>query len=378
MAQVGALGPNEGLIGVPGSRALLQTPALVVDLDAFEANVATMAAWAREAGLAVRPHAKTHKSPDVARRQIAAGAVGVCCATLGEAEMMVEAGIPGVHITSPVVGAGKLERLARMNARAERLSVVCDHPDNLEALEAAAKRSGRMLSVVIDVDTAMGRTGVAGTQSATALAQRLAKSVHLAYAGVQGYAGSLQHIYDADARRQAMGEKMALTGQVAAALTEGGFRPAVVTGGGTGTHRLDREYGLLTELQPGSYIFMDVDYAAVDLAGSSFRPALFVDASVVSASYDDHVTVDAGLKALAPDAKLPQVASGAPKGSTYAYRGDEHGCITLGPGERPKLGDRVTLFAPHCDPTVNLHDLYHLVRGDTLVGIWKIEGRGRV
>ena len=376
------LGPNAHLIGVPGSRALLQTPALVIDLDAFEWNVAALARWAADAGMTVRPHAKTHKSPEVARRQIAAGAVGICCATLGEAATMVEAGIPGVHITSPVVPAGKLDRLARLNARAERLSVVCDHPTNLEALEAVARASGRLLSVVIDVDTVGGRTGVAGTQSALALAETIRRSTHLVLAGVQGYAGSLQHIYDYGQRRTAMDEKMALTGQVVAALREAGHRVPVVTGGGTGSHRLDREYGLLSELQCGSYVFMDVDYADVaqgESEGPVFRPALFVQATVVSASYDDHVTIDAGLKALAPDAKPPRVVAGAPDGSTYLYRGDEHGCIQLPAGAaQPALGATVTLFAPHCDPTVNLHGLYHVVRDDTLVDVWPVAARGRI
>ena len=374
-------GPNEALISRPGSRRLLQTPALVVDLDAFEGNLKAMADWSRGAGLRLRPHAKTHKSPEIARRQIALGAIGICCATLGEAEAMIEAGIPGVHITSPVVPAGKLARLADLNARALRFSVVCDNPANLEALEAAAAQSGRMLSVVIDCDTGIGRTGVAGTQTALALAERLKASRHLVFAGVQGYAGTLQHIYDYQARKAAMPDMMSLTGQVVQALRDSGMPAPIVTGGGTGSCRLEQDYGLLTEVQAGSYVFMDVDYADVDLTGDggSFRPALFVQGSVVSCSYDDHVTIDAGTKAVARDAKPARVAAGAPAGSTYDYRGDEHGCITVPAGAAlPTLGSPVTLFTPHCDPTVNLHDVYHVVQGDTLVDIWPIEARGRV
>ena len=374
------LGVNEPLIGQPGSRWRLQTPALVIDLDAMEANIAAMAAWAKGKRIALRPHAKTHKSPDVARRQIAAGAIGICCATLGEAETIAEAGIAGVHITSPVVPAGKLERLARLNATAERLSLVADHPDNVEALAAVAERSGRPLNLVLDVDTGIGRTGVADTQMGLALARRIAATKVLRLAGVQGYAGNLQHIYDVAERRAAMPERMQLTKNVVGALREAGLAPAIITGGGTGTYQLDAEFGLLSELQGGSYIFMDVDYAKVEQPGGIvFKPALFVQASVVSASYDDHITVDAGLKAFATDGKAPVPMAGAPAGATYRFRGDEHGLVDLPAGAvKPKLGDYITLFNPHCDPTVNLHNVFHVVRGDMLVDIWPVAARGRV
>ena len=374
-------GPNAGLIGAPGSRSRLVTPALVLDLDAFERNLAAMTAYAREKGIALRPHVKTHKSVEIARRQIAAGARGVSAATLGEAAVMVEGGIPGVLITSPVVPPAKVEALVALNARAAGLMVVVDHPDNLAALEAAARRAGTRLCVVIDVDVGLKRTGVDSLQSALALAKAALASDALTLGGVQGYAGHLQHVADFAERKRRSIEALAPLATLRDQLRAWGVAEPIVSGGGTGTFDIDAEAGVLNELQVGSYVVMDVQYhddVEAGRGGWRFTPSLFVAASVVSANHPGQVTIDAGLKCFATDGPLPRVTRGAPAGATYAFMGDEHGRLVFAAsGHTLPLGAVVECFVPHCDPTVNLHDVYHCVRGDSLVDLWPIDARGR-
>ena len=370
------------LIGRQGSRRSLNTPALVLDLDALDRNIATMAAIATAKGVDLRPHAKTHKSVDIAQRQIAAGAVGLCCAKLGEAETLAEGGIPGLHITSPVVSPSAIARLAALNATAERLSVVCDHPDNAAAL-AAAISAERPLTVVVDIDPGIKRTGVASAAAAVTLAKLIEAAPSLRYGGVQFYCGREQHIEDWAERRKAVEERTVYLQGVITALAAAGLPPPIVTGSGTGTHRIDLELGVFTELQVGSYVFMDDQYRACDLAGQGadqppYEASLFVDSRVVSANAGGLVTVDAGFKAFATEGHPPTVGEGAPEGARFAFMGDEHGAV-IAPDIASKLtiSDRVVLGVPHCDPTVDLYDSYHVVSGDTLVDIWPVSARGR-
>ncbi len=370
------------LIGKQGSRRSLNTPALVLDLDALDRNIATMAKIAGAKGVDLRPHAKTHKSVDIAKRQIAAGAVGLCCAKLGEAEALAEGGIPGLHITSPVVSPSAIARLAALNVTAERLSVVCDNPANAEALAAAASPE-RPLTVVVDIDPGIKRTGVASAEAAVAVARKIAAAPSLTYGGVQFYCGREQHIEDFAERRAAVEDRTAYLKTVIAALTEAGLAPPLVTGSGTGTHCIDLELGVITELQVGSYVFMDDQYRACDLADQGadkppYEASLFVDSRVVSANAQGLVTVDAGFKAFATEGKPPTVGEGAPDGARFAFMGDEHGAV-IAPEISSKLAisDRVVLGVPHCDPTVDLYDSYHVVSGDTLVDIWPVSARGR-
>lgn len=368
---------HQHLIGRQGSRRDLNTPALVVEADALERNIAKMAAFARDKGLSLRPHAKTHKSAAIARRQIEAGAVGVCCAKLGEAEALTEAGIDGILITSPVVGAPAVARLAALAGKATGLMAAVDHPDAVAALAA----SGAPLTLLVDIDPGIHRTGVADPQSALALAKQINAAPNLSFAGVQFYCGSQQHIEEFAARREAIVERTDYLKGIIALLTENGLAPRIITGGGTGTHSIDAELGVFNELQVGSYVFMDKQYASCDLVGDgaqAFETSLLVDARVISANHPMLVTVDAGFKAFATEAGPPPVVSGAPDGSQYRFMGDEHGALIPPKGVAPPaLGEVVTFAAPHCDPTVNLYEAYHAVRGDTLVDIWAIEGRGR-
>lgn len=368
---------HRALAGQPGSRAALNTPVLVIDVDALDRNIAAMADIARAAGVKLRPHAKTHKSVDIARRQIAAGAVGLCCAKLGEAEVLGAAGIPGLHITSPVVTTHAIERLMQLHATSTDATVVVDHPGNVAALARAAQAANQVLGVVIDIDPGIHRTGVATPEAAVALAAAITAESMLEYAGVQFYCGHQQHIESYVDRRAAIEERTSYLGHVVAALSNAGFAPEIVTGSGTGTHAIDLDLGVFTELQVGSYVFMDREYNDCDLAGDGrapFETSLFVDATVVSANTPGLCTVDAGFKAFSTDAGAPQIAGVGSDSVRYAFMGDEHGALL---GADLQVADRVTLIVPHCDPTVNLYDCFHVVRDDTLVEIWPVSARGR-
>ena len=370
------------LIGRQGSRRDLNTPVLVVDLDRLDHNIAIMREFAAAKGLKLRPHAKTHKSVDIARRQVAAGAVGLCCAKIGEAEALADGGITGLHITSPVVPAAAVERLAQLNLRSAGLMTVVDNPDNARAIARAVEAAGdTKLSVIIDVDPGIHRTGVASAETAVELLETIRSLPALVYRGVQFYCGSHQHIHAFADRESAMRERADYLRGVIAALTDAGGAPEIVTGGGTGTHRIDANLGIFTELQVGSYIFMDDEYRACDLTGEEgapipFETSLMIDTSVISANTPGLFTLDAGIKSMATDAPLPSVEAGAEEGARFFLMGDEHGALMTAPGALA-LGDRISLRTPHCDPTVNLYDNYHVVRGQTLDAIWPVSGRGR-
>lgn len=371
------------LIGRAAMRELLNTPVLVLDRDALDRNLARMAEFARAHGVALRPHAKTHKSVDLARRQIAAGAIGVCCAKLGEAEALAEGGVTRLLITSPVIPALAIRRLVELHRRCDELIVVVDHPDSAVALASAASvwAADRPLDVLIDIDPGIHRTGVASPAAALELAQRIRGLRHLRYRGVQFYCGMQQHIARFAERDAAIRERMQYLRSVIALLTEHQAAPAIITGAGTGTHRIDAALGLYTEWQVGSYVFMDRQYAECELTGDGAAPfeyALFVETTVVSANHRGMATIDAGFKALATDGGPPAIVSGAPAGASYRFMGDEHGAIVDPAGAHVwQLGDRVRLAVPHCDPTVNLYDSYHVVSGDTLEAIWPVSARGR-
>ena len=369
------------LIGRQGSRGSLNTPALVLDIDALDRNIAGMASIAAAHGFALRPHAKTHKSVDIARRQIAAGAVGLCCAKIGEAEVLADGGIPGLLITSPVAAPAAFARLATLAERSPGLMAVVDHPNVVAATDRALAAAGTTLDVIIDIDPGIRRTGVASAEAAIALAAAIQAAPRLRYRGVQYYCGAQQNIEGFADRRAAIEERTRYLQDVIAALADAGFAPEIVTGSGTGSHRSDLALGVFTELQAGSYVFMDQQYLDCDLADGAAAPfaiALEVDARVVSANHAALVTIDAGYKSLSTDGGTAIVRRGAPSDARFMFMGDEHGAL-IGDGIGRALvpGDAVTLAVPHCDPTVNLYDTYHVVRGDTLIDLWPIDVRGR-
>ena len=366
------------LIGQQGSRMALNTPALVIDRDALERNIAAMAAFAKAQGVALRPHAKTHKSADIAKLQLKAGALGVCCAKLGEAEALAEGGIEAILITSPVVTPQAIARLVALHAKIPSLAVAADNPDNVHALALVMKGAARPLPVLVDIDPGIHRTGVASPEAAVALARKLKSAPSLSYAGVQFYCGAQQHIESFAERRAAIEERTAYLRSVIDALVKADLAPGIVSGGGTGTHRIDAALGVFTELQVGSYVFMDKQYADCDLAGDGMAPfenALLVDTHVISANAPGMATLDAGFKALSTDGGSPAIVEGAPKECAFFFMGDEHSAL-IG-AHALKVGDRVVLSPPHCDPTVNLYDAYHIVRDGTLIDIWPVNARGR-
>ncbi|MGE0005795.1 MAG: DSD1 family PLP-dependent enzyme [Parvibaculaceae bacterium] len=357
----------------------IKTPALILDLDRLDGNIAVMAAWARDAGVALRPHAKSHKSPDIARRLLRAGALGASCATIAEAEDLAAAGIPGLLITSPMTTSDMLTRLGRLLVRAADVMVVADDPRNVDALAGIAEASGRTLPVMVELDVGQKRTGCIEIADAVALAKRIAQRTGLSFAGVQAYWGHLQHVMPFDERKTQVALSMERLRQLVAALTEAGSRPAIITGSGTGTYWLDVQHRTFTELQGGSFLFLDSCYRALPLtpAGNPFTPALFVAAGVVTANRHDCVIVNAGFKALATDSGKPAVSRGMAQDATYRFMGDEHGAIDFGAGApRPEVGTVIELVTPHCDPTVNLHARYVVVRGEDVVDEWPIMARG--
>lgn len=369
------------LIGRQGSRADLNTPVLVLDREALDRNIAAMAGLTARHGVGLRPHAKTHKSVDIAQRQLGAGALGVCCAKIGEAEVLADGGIGGILITSPVAAPRAIERLATLAGRATGLMATVDHPAVAERIDAALAEADASLDVIIDIDPGIARTGVKSPEAAVELAQKIAALPRLTLRGVQYYCGSQQHIESFAERRTAIVERTDYLKSVIAALTNAGFAPEIVTGSGTGTHRIDLDLGIFTELQAGSYVFMDKQYLDCDLIGDGsvpFETALGVDARVVSANHSGLVTIDAGFKSLSTDGGVAVVRRGAPETAFFAFMGDEHSAL-IAPdiGEQLVPGDPVTLTVPHCDPTVNLYDHYHVVEGDTLVAIWPVSARGR-
>jgi 3-hydroxy-D-aspartate aldolase len=373
------LGPNEHLIGVPGSRHRLGTPSLVIDLDLLDANIRSLAEHAARNGYLLRPPAKIHKCSEIAHLQVAAGAIGVSCATLAEAEVLVGAGVPGVVLFSTVVTEPKLERLAALNASAEGLVVVTDGIANVPQLAAAAARSGMPLQVLVDYEVGGGRTGIADEDGALALAQAIAASDGLELAGLQGYVGEHQTVPDYDERRQLTLRCMEPLARLVERLRSAGLPPRIVSGGGTGSHEIDGEAGLLTEVQAGTYVLMDGNYLDTRMRRDEPHPfacALSVRTTVIGSAQPGFAITDAGTKEI--DGMLgplaPRILRGAPEGARYSIVGDDLGRIDLrDPGDSLAPGAVVELLPPHCYQTIAMYQVYHCVRGDELVAIWPID-----
>ncbi len=354
----------------------VDTPALILDLDAFEANLRTLADAVRGSGVRVRTHAKTHKCPDVAKRQMALGAVGACCQKVSEAEAMVAGGIGDVLVTNEIVGAAKLERLAHL-ARRAKIGVCVDDAGNARELDAAAGRAGVTLDVYLELEVGMGRCGVAPGEPALALAKAVAACPHLRFAGLQAYNGRAQHVRTL-AERRALIERAAEHVRATRALLEGaGLGCPTVTGAGSGTFMLEVQSGVWNEIQPGSYAFMDADYAKNEQGAPlpRFAHALFVLTTVMSRGGGARAIVDAGLKASSVDSGMP--ALWQRPGLAYVLASDEHGFIEVAPGAAaPALGEKLLLVPGHCDPTINLYDWYVCVRRGVVEALWPITARG--
>lgn len=358
----------------------LDTPALVLDLDAMARNIAKMAEFARKAGISLRPHAKTHKSPAVARRQIAAGAVGVCCQKVGEAEVMVEGGVADILVTNEIVGATKVARLAAL-ARLATIRTVVDHPDGLDALAAACVAAGVEIGVLVECDLGMGRCGIADPASAVALAKRAIATKGVRFDGLQAYHGKIQHIAGWAQRRagaQACNAKLA---EFRAAFAAAGIATPIISGAGTGSYEFQTDAGY-TEFQCGTYVFMDKQYRDVgDETGERygrFEQALFVLATVMSIPSNDRVVLDCGYKTLSVDGGMPE-AMDLP-GWHFGFGGDEHGILRRADAAArlPKLGEKLRIVPAHGDTTINLHDEYQVLSGGKPTMAWPVAARGKI
>lgn len=363
-------------IGAP--LAEVDTPALIIDLDAFEHNLELLPRKLADSRVALRPHSKTHKSPIIALKQMALGAVGVCCQKVSEAEALVEGGVPDVLIANEVVGAAKLRRLAAL-ARQARIGVCVDNAEAISDLEDAARDFDAHITVLVEIDVGAGRCGVPPGKAALELAQVLSGSKHLHFDGLQAYQGSAQHIRDHRERGQAIERAIGFARETKQLIEAHGIACPRVTGAGTGSFVFESASGLYTELQCGSYVFMDADYNrnlnAAGEAKPEFEQSLFVWASVMSRPTADRAVVDAGLKALSIDSGLPVVSDFA--NVTYARPSDEHGKLELkGAIEGLEIGDKLRLIPGHCDPTVNLYDWYVGIRGGRVECIWPVAARG--
>ena len=366
-------------IGMPLDE--VDTPALIVDLDAFERNLRRLADRVGGAkGVRLRPHAKTHKCPVIALKQIELGAVGVCVQKVGEAEAMVHGGVRDVLVTNEIVGKQKLRRLAALGHGA-RVATCADDAGQVRALDEAAGEAGITLPVYVEVNMGGNRCGVEPGQPAVELARRIGEARHLSFAGLQAYHGSAQHLRGWEERRQAIAGAAEKAGTTRDLLAAGGIRCEQITGAGTGTFEFETGSGVYTELQCGSYIFMDADYGRnLDPDGQptrAFEPSLFVWATVMSRPAEERAIVDAGLKALAFDSGPPAVWD--EPAATYERASDEHGRLAVtGATNRLRIGDKIKLVPGHCDPTVNLYDWYVGIRGNRVEAIWPITARGAV
>ena len=357
----------------------LPTPALILDLDAMTRNLDRLAAHYRDRRMLARPHAKTHKSPVIARAQLVRGATGICVAKLSEAEMMIGAGITDILVTTGIVDPLRIRRLVALAGTHPTLRAVTDHAANVDMLASAAAAAKVTLSVLVDINCGSNRSGVAPGAAALALAQHVARKPSLRLEGFQAFASHVMHMPGYDARRRASLDALAGVVETRRIAERAGLDVPILSVGGTGTWDVDCDVEGVTDVQVGSYLFMDAMYRAIGgkhgPVFDDFEPALFVLTTAISQPVAGEITVDAGYKASATDHQAPD-----PWGVgqvTYRWAGDEHGILTLlRPSRRIKIGDRILMVASHCDPTVNLYDSYWVCSGERVVAQWPVTGRG--
>jgi D-serine deaminase-like pyridoxal phosphate-dependent protein len=355
----------------------IDTPVLLVDLDKLTQNIKLMEQITNAGNIPYRPHTKTHKSSRIAKMQLAAGARGVCCATISEAEAMAANGITDIHITSEIAGAGKIARILKLAAKT-RLSLVVDHPDLIASLDRASREVGIDLGVLIEVDVGQGRCGIQPGADAARLAAQITNSLHLKFRGLQGYHGKLQMTPGFADRELRVRQALDLLQRTAENVRREGLAIDVMTGGGSGSLMADIKLHGLNELQPGSYVFMDSEYRSIEWPGAAhvpFENSLSILATVISLPSNDRAIIDAGLKAASMD-HGPPVPCNLPA-ATFTFGGDEHGQLLFADGRCPlKIGDKVTLLPSHCDTTANLYDKYIVVRGGEAHDVWRLDARG--
>ena len=368
---------------LPGMNAAdIQTPCLILDLDALERNVKKMGDLARDMGVRHRAHAKMHKSVDVAKLQETLGhSVGVCCQKVSEAEVFARGGIKDVMVSNQVREPAKIDRLARMPKLGTRVLVCVDDPENVADLAAAAQKHGTELECLVEIDCGAGRCGVTTSQEVVNIAKLIDAASGLKFAGIQAYQGAMQHLDLYNDRKAKIDSAVEQVKHAVNALKSLGLECDIVGGGGTGSYYFEGTSGVFNELQCGSYAFMDADYGRIlDKDGKriddgEWENALFILTSVMSHAKNNIAVVDAGLKVQSVDSGLPTVFGRDDK-VEYLKCSDEHGVVS-DPDGALKVNDKLKLVPGHCDPTCNIHDWYVGVRGGKVENLWPVSARGK-
>ncbi len=367
---------------VPGmDEADIQTPCLILDLDALERNIKKMGDYAKEHGMRHRVHGKMHKSVDVAKLQEKlGGAIGVCCQKVSEAEVFARGGIKDILVSNQVRDPAKIDRLARMPKYGARVIVCVDDVDNVADLSAAAQKHGTEIECFVEIDCGAGRCGVTTTEDVVKIAKAIDAAPGLKFTGIQAYQGAMQHIDSYEARKEKLDVAIAMVKDAVEGLKAAGLEPELVSGGGTGSYYFESNSGVFNELQCGSYAFMDADYGRIhDKDGKridqgEWENALFILTSVMSHAKPDKAIVDAGLKAQSVDSGLPVVYGR--DDVEYVKCSDEHG-VVADPKGVLKINEKLKLVPGHCDPTCNVHDWYVGVRNGKVEAVWPVSARGK-
>ncbi|NOE27136.1 3-hydroxy-D-aspartate aldolase BhcC [Ruegeria sp. HKCCD6157] len=366
----------------PGmDEADIQTPSLVLDLDALERNIKKMGDYAKAHGMRHRVHGKMHKSVDVAKLQEKiGGAVGVCCQKVSEAEVFVRGGIKDVLVSNQVRDPAKIDRLAGLPKLGSRIIVCVDDLDNVADLSGAAVDHGTQLEVFVEIDCGAGRCGVTTTPDVIEIAKAVEAAENLKFTGIQAYQGAMQHLDSYEARKEKLDTAIAMVKDAVEGLKAEGIECELVSGGGTGSYYFESNSGVYNELQCGSYAFMDADYGRIlDKDGNridqgEWENAFFILTSVMSHAKADKAIVDAGLKAQSVDSGLPVIFGR--DDVEYIKCSDEHG-VVMDPNGVLKVNDKLRLVPGHCDPTANVHDWYVGVRNGKVETVWPVSARGR-
>ncbi len=351
----------------------IDTPALLIDLDAMERNISKMARFFETVDADLRPHSKTHKMPIIAHKQIAAGAKGICCQKLGEAEVMAAAGIDDILITNQVVGRCKVWRLANLSKHCNVI-VALENLENAKELSKSAQRREVEVNFVVEVDVGIERCGVKPGEPALRFVQEILRLPGLRFRGLMGYEGPFFKITGWGERKKAAEERLKLLVETSALLRNSGIEHDIVSAGATGTYNITGVYPGITEVEAGSYVFMDTYYRRLEKV--DFDLALSLLTTVISRPTEDRVVVDAGLKAITNEFGYPEVKG--IKGVELRGISEEHGILrSTNPERKLRVGDKMELYPSHCCTTVNLHDKAYGVRKGKLESVWRIEGRGK-
>ena len=372
---------SKSLIGL--KKQELDTPCLVIDMNALKTNLEAMRQHSIKTNVPIRPHCKTHKCSKLAQMQLEYGAIGISAAKISEAEVLVNHGILNILVTSPVITPYKIAKLTACIEEAPEMMVVVDNEKNIIDLNQAAESMQKPIHVLVDLDAGIGRTGVSA-ETAVEFGKKITQLKWLKLVGIQCYAGHLQHITSFNARKNQSLKVMEYASDMVKQFRAHGLPCTILTGTGTGTYDIDIEATEVTEIQPGSYVVMDVEYSVIGSkehseAFAAFKPAMTLLTTVISSNRNEHVTVDAGTKSIYVDAvNKPKIISHQGLQYDWGGFGDEHGKITaVDHNKLPSNGDVLELIVPHCDPTINLFDQFFIVEDGGVVDVWDIDLRGK-